>query len=89
VPYKVTRKFTGGTDSFQAPGDHYHLVNEAAALSDPFRLVNFYCTPRGREVATYGQGMEDRLAPDGDLFRQVKAAVEAYDQEHAEPEIRG
>lgn len=83
MPYKVTRMFTGGADSFQAPGDHYHLVNEAAALSDPFRLVNFYRTPRGREVATYGQGMKDRLAPDGDLFRQVKKAVEAYDQEHS------
>jgi hypothetical protein len=83
VPYKVTRKFTGGTDSFQAPGDHYHLVNEAAALSDPFRLVNFYRTPGGREVATYSRGMEDRLAPDGDLFRHVKTAVEAYDQEHS------
>jgi hypothetical protein len=83
VPYKVTRKFTGLADSFQAPGDHYHLVNETAAPSDPFRLVNFYRTPRGREVATYGQGMEDRLAPDGDLFRHVKTAVEAYDQEHS------
>lgn len=82
MPYRVTRKFTAGADSFQPPGDHYHLVNEAAAVSDPFRLVNFYCTPRGREVATYGHGMEDRLTPDGDLFRQVKAAVEAHDEEH-------
>lgn len=81
--YHVTRKFTGGADSFQAPGDHYHLVNEAAALTDPFRLINLYRTPHGREVATYGRGIEDRLDADGDLFRQVKAAVEAYDQEHS------
>lgn len=83
MPYKVTRKFTGGADSLQPPGDHYYLVKETAALSDPFRSVNFYRTPHGREVATYGRGMEDRLAPDGDLFRQVKAAVETYDQEYS------
>jgi hypothetical protein len=77
MTYKVTRKYVPPAGSVKAPGEHYTVVTTARDVPPYFREVRFYRTAAGREVASDGIGHP--LAPDGDLFRQVRAAVEQYE----------
>jgi hypothetical protein len=74
--YRVTRKFMPPPGSVHAPGEHYEVENPQSGTS-LYRTCYFYRTPRGSELATDKLG--ERLASDGDLFRAVKEAVDAYD----------
>jgi hypothetical protein len=76
--YEVTEKFTATAPSSHAPGEHYRVEDPARGVTY-FRVIAFYRTPRGGEVAVDGTGCA--LASDGGLFREVKAAVERYDEE--------
>lgn len=81
---KVTQKYISSA-SKDAPGEHYTLTctePERRVSPGAYRHYAFYRSPRGSEVASdigYGTGPYHPLAPDGDLFRIVKAAVEEYD----------
>jgi hypothetical protein len=78
MTYRVTRKYVPPVGGTNAPGEHYTLINEAAPGSFLYQ-VTFYRTAKGREVATDKLGFP--LAQDGEIFRQVKAAVDTYDEE--------
>lgn len=86
MSYQVTKKYVAPAGSTFPPGEHYEVVDREQEIRR-FRWMTFYRTPHGREVIT--DEADDVISADGDLGRQVKAAVELYDQEHAEPEIRG
>lgn len=61
------------------PGEHYVVDLQLKELEEG--PIKFYQTPHGGEVATWGG---TRLPPDADdeLFKEVKAAVDAYDAAH-------
>ena len=80
MAYEVTGKYVPPAGSIVPPGEHYSLIDEQAT-SRVFREANFYRTPRGREIATDRRGHP--LAPDGDLAKQIREAIDAYDQEHS------
>jgi hypothetical protein len=79
--YKVTHKYVPPAGSIKAPGQHYTVVTDAPDAPSFCREITFYRTAAGREIATDGTGA--RLLEDGDLFREVKAAVARYEGEHA------
>lgn len=86
MSYQVTEKYIPPAGSTFPAGEHYEVVDRDQEIRR-FRWMAFYRTPHGREVITDEAG--DVISADGDLGHLVKGAVEAYDQEHPEPEIRG
>ena len=87
MPYKVGKKSVAKLPGTELPpGEHYLLVDQTNGV--PWlRMVQFYRTSGGREVATDTAG--ETLSKDGDLYRMIIDAVDRYDQEHPEPEIKG
>jgi hypothetical protein len=81
MTYEVTSKYVPPAGSLSAPGEHYVVMSKTDDVT-VFRTVRLYRAPEGREVLTDALG--ERLAGDGDLFREVKAAVEVYEREHAD-----
>lgn len=77
--YAVTSKYVPPTGK-AAPGAHYTVENPSEE-NWWFRTISFYRSPHGREVAL--DGIQHVLANDGDIFRAVKTAVEAYDAKEA------
>jgi hypothetical protein len=81
MAYEVTSKYVPPAGSLSAPGQHYVVMSKTDDVT-VFRTVRLYRAPEGREVLTDALG--ERLTDDGDIFREVKAAVDRYDQEHAD-----
>ena len=78
--YKVIKKYKPPPGQ-AVPGEHYTVENPAEK-NWWFRTIHFYRSPNGRENAM--DGIRHSLMQDGDLYRAVKAAVDAYDKEHGQ-----
>lgn len=79
MAYRVTEKYEPHAEQTR-PGEHYTVENPSEK-NWWFRTISFYRSPHGREVAL--DGIQHVLANDGDIFRSVKVAVEAYDAKEA------
>lgn len=77
--YQVIKKYVPPPGQV-VPGEHYTVENPDEK-NWWFRTISFYRSPNGRENAM--DGIQHVLANDGDIFRAIKAAVEAYDAKEA------